>query len=601
MCASRRQLFAWLVLVGVWVVAAPALAWTETTVKSDVATIDLERDGTAIVSHEIVVKVRGAPLTGFELDGVSDAEPLSDATVSQAASGASGSTATPLLLSKGDDGVLRIEVDDKKQGLSQGTFLFKLRYRTNLLADNKIEQRGAWVEVRWVGPRFADGIDSARVVFRVPQTETPPQLPDFAAERPAAAEELDDTFLSNLRRAPDKDELEVVRPHVAKGDPVLWRVLASPRAFDAFSSKRAERGPLPVDAVETRAWMPSRPWIAGALALLAAVYGGLVLLKWRFLVRGCEQTKAKARALIPLPPVPRAALSGFTLAASVAVALCTELPTLAGAVFVTAMALAAHVGPSVQVSLRGPGRWLALREDEAFARRPRALPGQWLDGGALKGFVVLVALVGAFVVAAARLLPTTPYHAVLLALGSACLLPIFCTGRSSELPLDPATAPRKFLTWLAERLRKNEELKVVPWARVPEGGAEPDELRLLVVPRRARPGLLGLEVGLEYHQGGGGPVSLPFVIVRARDGSPCYEALPRDIVWMRGRKPEERVAVIRPKLPTWAMCLSLLERVIERLELPEPSVQRPTRAESSRGRGASTENAGSRVAPFQAR
>jgi hypothetical protein len=604
---ARSVLSACGVVIGLLLGASPARAWTETTVKSDLATVDLERSGGATVAHEIVLNVRGSPLSSFELDGVSaDAEPLGDGFVAPKASGSAGSSTTPLLLSKGDDGVLRIEIDGKK-GLSQGSYLLKFSYRTNLLREDKIELRGAWVEVRWLGPRFQDGLDSARVVFRVPQTATAPRLPDFAAERPEGSEEFDDTFLPNLRHAPDKDELELVRPHVAKGEPVLWRILVSPKAFDAFTGAASPAVLAKSPSVEEPHPAGVRSFAIAGLVLLALAYAGLVFAKWRAIVRGCSVSSAIPRALIPLPISARTALSGSLLAGSAALGIYSELPTLAGIVFVAAMVLAAHLSPCPASRLRGPGRWLALRDEEAFADgEPRPIAGQWLDAGSLKGFLLLLALVSGIVVGAARLLATSPYFAVMLALSSACLLPIFCMGRASELPLDPATAPRKVLSWFAERLRGSDSIKVVPWARIPDGSAEPDELRLLVVPQSPKAGLVSIEVGLESQQGSGGSVLLPYIIVRARDASPSYEALPRDVIWMRGRKPEERVTVIRPKLPTRAMCLALLTRLLERLSMATPPSRRaknqPARSSAkSAGSGSSTANAASVASPAQAR
>src|SRR5687767_3133067 len=99
MFPAWRQVLLSLVLLCALLVAPRAAAWTEATIQSDVVTLDVERDGSAVVSHELLMRVRGGPLTSFELDGVcADAEPLNDGQVFAAASGARGSTPTPLLL-----------------------------------------------------------------------------------------------------------------------------------------------------------------------------------------------------------------------------------------------------------------------------------------------------------------------------------------------------------------------------------------------------------------------------------------------------------------------------------------------------------------------
>ncbi|MGE3668199.1 MAG: hypothetical protein AB7K71_01005, partial [Polyangiaceae bacterium] len=81
-------------------------------------------------------------------------------------------------------------------------------------------------------------------------------------------------------------------------------------------------------------------------------------------------------------------------------------------------------------------------------------------------------------------------------------------------------------------------------------------------PRRGLRGLRAIEVGLEYHQTGTGPVGMPCVIVRVQDESAAYAALPRSVVWTRGRDEDERVTILRPKLPTYSMTLALVERLL---------------------------------------
>ena len=73
-----------------------------------------------------------------------------------------------------------------------------------------------------------------------------------------------------------------------------------------------------------------------------------------------------------------------------------------------------------------------------------------------------------------------PYQALLLLLGSPCLLPLFFTGRAAQLPADLALRPRAMLSRLAKVLRRADGIRVVPWARIPEGAREADELGLLI-------------------------------------------------------------------------------------------------------------------------
>ena len=568
--------------------AAGARAWVETSVLSDFATIDLERDGSATVAHELMMKVRGGPLRSYELPGVdTDAEMLPDGTVTRARSGRAATSPIPLLFELRDDGTLELEIDHKK-GIRRGTYLFRFSYRTQLGKRDLITQDGSRVQVTWVGPRFADGIDSARVVFRVPAAQLEPRLPPVDSEQVGLGL-MDDpggVFLSNLRRAPDRDVLEIVRPHIAKGEPVVWRMQADARSFDGYAPAEPSRSiELPQQDVAGGPNPRQRALLIAIAFAIALFYGGLVVLKWVAFSRSCAVRHARARALLPLPTALRSALAGVSLSAAAGVAILLSQPTLAGALLVLSMALAAHRGPRLEPPLRGPGRWLVLDDDEAFRSRRVKLPGRWLDTGALSGFVLFAGSLAAFGYGAVHLLPSSPYHALLLALGSACLLPIFCTGRASELPADPAVHPRGLMKYLAKRLRRRG-LKAVAWARIPTGSAQPDELRLLVTPRRALPGLGGIEVGLEYQHGGGGPVALPFALVRVQDASDAYTALQRHVSWMRGREAEQRVAVIRPKLPTRRLTLALVERIAERVSDHRPADQHQRRASSHRMRRA---------------
>jgi hypothetical protein len=247
------------------------------------------------------------------------------------------------------------------------------------------------------------------------------------------------------------------------------------------------------------------------------------------------------------------------------VAVTVNLPTLAGALLVLSMVLAAQLNPKSAPRMRGPGDWKRLTDEEAFEFRRERLPGRFLDTGALPGFSIFVVLLGGLVVLALGLLETRPYHAILALLSGACLLPVFCTGRASELPPDPVERPRRFFSSLARQLRKDEGLEVVALARYPLGGSKADEVRLLVTPSMMPPGFSAIEVALEYQAGTGGVVDLPCIIVRVKDDSNAYFALARSVVWTRGRTPDERVAVLRPELPTRAQCASVVRDLVGRL------------------------------------
>jgi len=163
------------------------------------------------------------------------------------------------------------------------------------------------------------------------------------------------------------------------------------------------------------------------------------------------------------------------------------------------------------------------------------------------------------------------------------LVPIFFTGRASDLVSDRVAFSRRFVRDLARGLRSREGLRAVPWARVPDDARDPDELRLLVQPRDAANGLVALEAGVEPERGIGGFVATPFVIVRAREGSEAQRLLPRELTWTRGRRADERVAILKPKLPTVVLTIALVERLSKIV-----ANQRPKSSRMSSGKSAST-------------
>lgn len=560
--------------------AGAEAAWVETRVKAHTATVDVERDGSATVRHEIVLGVRGGPLRDFELQGVdADAEPLGEATVTPVVR--YGVPAPiPLVVSRGDDGVMRLEIQRDK-GLRTGTYTFVLRYRTLLLQRDKIRRRGSSVEVEWVGPRFADGIDVAKVVFRLPEGPVAPTLP--SGLEGDDAEVMGSAFLSSVRHEGGKVEVEIVRPHVARGEPALWRVLTSPKCFDGLPDPAARPSApsgrlLPVERPRQR-----MGWI-GALAAVSLVYGLLVMLKWTLHRRDCEARRAQAAPLVPLPVGARAALAGAFLAVAAGLGALGDDPALAAFALLVAVLFAALRPPKVGALLRGPGQWLALTDADAFDVKPERARGRFLDAGCFSGRVLLVLLLGGATALAAWLDASSPYHALALMLGMTAFFPIFGTGRVAQLPPDRARASARFLGRLARRLRRGGSLKVVAWARIPDGGRDPDELRLLVRVPRAREGLSALEVGVEQMPSFAGYVALPFVLVRARAESDV-EACLRSALWQRGRRAEERVAIFRPALPTVAHTAELVAELVDQLQLAGAP---PTNSRKTFGASSST-------------
>lgn len=552
-------------------------AWFETRVKAHTATVDVERDGSAEVRHELVLGVRGGPVRDFEIQGVDpDAEPIGEATATPIVRYGIPA-AIPLVLSRGEDGTLRIEIQNEK-GLRTGSYTFAFRYKTDLLGRDRIRRRGTSAELEWVGPRFADGVDVAKLVLRLPIGPVAPVIPNGLEGDDASV--MGSAFLSSVRHESGKVEMEIVRPHVARGEPAVWRVLTSPKCFDGLPEPAAR-----IAAANSRILAIERPGerVVGisAVVAVALVFGLLLLLKWSLHGSDCRAVRAEPVPLLRLPIGARAALAGALLAAATALGALGDHPTTAAVLLLASMATAALRAPKLGVSPRGPGQWLALTDQDAFSARPSRARGRFLDMGTWPGASLFVLLTGALTFVSSRLAPHSPYHALALVLSAAVLLPVFGTGRLSSLPIDRARAPQKFLLKLAVRLRARSGLKAVAWARIPDGSHQPDELRLLLRVPRAKDGLHNIEIGLEHQASPAGFIAMPFAIVRVREDSEAHAALPRSVVWHRGRRADERVAIVRPSLPTVHLCAALVSELVTQLSAPDRSSSKKTRGVSS--------------------
>src|SRR5436305_1029215 len=88
---------------------ARAAGWLETRVAGHSAIVDVERNGSATVSEELGVRVRGGPLAELAVAGVDgDAEPLPDATVICTDDSKFGTV--PLSVTREPDGSLKLRV-----------------------------------------------------------------------------------------------------------------------------------------------------------------------------------------------------------------------------------------------------------------------------------------------------------------------------------------------------------------------------------------------------------------------------------------------------------------------------------------------------------
>jgi hypothetical protein len=554
-------------LGGVLMAETSWASWLETHVVSDDIHVEVERSGAAVVDHAITLRVHGGPLRSFDLAGVDgDAVPLADGNVIPAHAEGLLGLPIPLAVSLRPDGALRINVDSPK-GVSRGLFLFHVRYRTSLLAGDRVERDGAMLRLRWTGPAFPDGIDNARCTFVLPAAPTEPRVGRAPSSLDGEPDRGDDdevgAFLATVKRSPDRDEVELVRPHMARGEAVTWTLRVDPRALGQTGDPRLR---IPEPAPERqRIPQPAQVPFAALASAVMLVFSTLVGLKARQVGKAAEAAGVKMRPLLPIGTPLRILLSGPLLAAGAAMQLFLDDPRWGTGLVLLAMALTCYLHPKWRPDPRGPGRWLPLSDDDAFPRVPRP-KGAWLDASTRNGAIVLAFGIAACLAAAYFVRPLSSYGAYVVLFDSAVLFALFGTGRIADLPPDPITGPGPRLLAVARRLRKLPSLRVVACGRFPDGSQRFDELRLVCSPRLPRRGLSGIEIGYGTVSGGGGFILLPEVLVRVIDGSPCHEAFvalfPRHR-WVRGRKADERVAVVRPRLPTIRMTAELAARLVE--------------------------------------
>jgi hypothetical protein len=580
---------------------SPALAGIGKRVESSTTTIELTADGSASVRHELVLEVHGAPFTQLTLRGVdADAEPLPDATLTRLSSGPGSGIPEPVLV-QAHAGQLDVSVRSPR-GQRGTSLLLRVGYRTRLTGAVRPLPDGRRSELGWVGPLFDDGVDAVTLILRTPAAELPPEVAPDESGGPSYG-----MVMSTLRRSRDLDELELVRAHVARDEAIRWSVRLDRTVFGAsVETGPRETGPraAPPSAAPSAAPPPNRerPALDSSLSLgLAAAGAAYALLVW--LKARAVGAASALRACTPRPWIGwgapwRALLAGGAVVAAGALSSAGQPPLLAALALLLAMACAAHHRPRESRELRGPGEWRAL-EPSALEPTPAIpLPGAWLDAGRARGGVLMLAALGGIGALAARVFSASPYTGACLLLGSCVLLPLFCTGRAGELPPDALAHARELLGDVARRLERDATLVVKPIGRIAAANGELDELRLSIASMRPVPGLLGVELGLELREQLGGHSLRPVLVVRAAEGSECQRTLPRGITWMRGRNADERASLIRPKLPSAASCVALIQELWALLLAPpEPASKNAAR---SAGNGLTTANPGTRSSPAHA-
>jgi hypothetical protein len=336
----------------------------------------------------------------------------------------------PLLLHLADDGELLMEVGGDRP-VRRGVYLFAFRYRDNLAARGLIKRHTDAVQLTWVGPRVENGIDSAKVTFQLPKAQRAPSLwSDPDDDAPTDFSLGGGTVLvSQLRRTVDADQLELVKAHVAKGEPAVWQVNVSSEAFSSETplARSPDAAGSPMAGPRAK---PDRP--IGHLLLwgvaLAIGYALLAALKWRATARFYTKLGASLRPLIPLPRSWGPALGGVLLGAALVLFLFVRSFSFAGCLLGAAMLLTTLRSPRLSTKVRGPGEWKSCSKASLPAARKVPLLVRLFDAHFLLGFAVCMGGLGGIVTLALWRLPMDPYIAAAILSGAVALLPLFTTG-----------------------------------------------------------------------------------------------------------------------------------------------------------------------------
>ncbi len=553
-------------LVGI-LFSFPAQAWVEQKVLAHDARVELKRSGTAHVEHWVKFRVRGGPLRTFDiLVADQDVGLIDEATFVRTGGQMGARMPIPVTVEQRPDGPLRVDIDGRN-GVRRGTYELKVRYEVDLLKQSAITRDGSMLLLSWVGPKWSDGIDSVKTTFVVPASPTEPRAvgevkldgPDEGSITAPLG-----SFMTTLTRLPEFDELELIRPHVARGESVTWKVRVDPSAIGEVNDPRLTPPPSPEPVFLSTQKRARYLGIGGALAVLFSM---LLAFKHQQVARSCRVRGVVARPFIPVGLAVRVALAGPLLAASIAAQIFLEHP-LPGAVgMVVVVLLTAYRTPTKNKSPRGPGRWLPLSDADAFNVKEN-WPYGWLDAGSALGKALLALMMMGAGVGIFFLSKHSVYFAYVAGLDLVVVVTLFGTGRRTELPADPVRSAAPRLLSMAKTLRKTKrigEARICGVGRIPTGSANADELRLLVRPKGTLRGFATIEIGFGWAHGAGGSIPMPQVLLRVIEGSPCHEAVNqrlRRTRWLQGRESYERVLVVNPAIPTEDMVIKLVESLI---------------------------------------
>lgn len=576
-----------LLIGGLSLVATDAAAggWVEAHETSDDVRLEVGVDGVATVTHHLRYRIVAGRFKSFDIVGIdTHAEIVPEATFSPEKGG--DETAGHLEPSTKTPGTFHLMVDDPKgKGLARGAYVVDVKYRLDLVANKMLTRDGAMWKLAWTAPPAPEGHDGARVVFDVPSAPTEPRLATAANEAT--------TTLATLRRSGERDELELLRPHVTRGDAVVWSARVDPKAFPSVNTPEL-RPPPPVETAPPSiiAGSMARVIVAIGFAMLAGALALLLRAKQNTVRESADARNMRARPVLALPWGLSPFLYGVATTGALA-ALLWWKPIGGAALVVLALTLAAHRSPAPIVKPRGPGEWQPLK-DPNLLLPTTTKPTDLFDLGAWPGRLACFLFVASVGAAAFFLRAKVPQIAIALPLAATSLLPLFVTGTRAQIPPAAIDLAAKLLRPARDAIASQIDLAHVELGTIGRvvsanaGSMAPaavDEVRLAGTPRDKIPGLRAIELALATTPGGWG--TCPEVLVRFEAESSAAKKL--DVLAsgtrvLRGRKTGENVLRLTPEEPTALSAAALVAKLLTSLEGKRASDRNETSKPPFRGR-----------------
>jgi hypothetical protein len=530
-------------LLGVFATCAfstSARASTDTHETARDVRVVVQSDGSALVDETLHIHLFFSGWKGLDVPNVeADAMPEPDATITSLDGGS-----FPAHLAAVPPNALHLDALEPK-AIKKGDYAIHFRYRTSLVANHEVTRDGALWRVSWTSPPVSEGIDGSRVVFDFPAAPTEPSAVDESGAGDASG------FLSTLRRASDRDELELVRLHVARGESITWSARIDPKALAEVHDPVLRPPPQPRKVEVDPLARFGGPW----RAVLAVLFGVAFCIVGASRLRRVVGAKSSLKSLIFLHPLFAMFLASVVYGVGVWLELVGS-PRAAVAVFAAAsIATMLRVATKKQ-SPRGPGNWKTLSEDALFDPADARAA---FDVSTMLGKISLGAVLAGATMLTFALRSIDPNAWLIVAPMTIPWLSFWFSGAASSEP--DARAAARELRSIFRSLRKSGA-RVVPWGRAPIGRHEVDDLRLLVVPDAALPGLVGIEIAVAWLASAGGFTPRFELFVRARDASAAagkMSSLSRAIRTVTGRRPEERVYLLSPRDMTDKSAIALVD------------------------------------------